>query len=428
MSAFTAKVYQNEFLPVGGTQVHAVITVTSTGAPAAPPIAGRPTGRPEQAMVILLDCSGSMANPPAKVTQARRAVRAALDSLPDGAWFAVVRGTGSAAMAYPRSPELVPASAATRAAACHAVDALEPHGGTAMGRWLRLANDLLATRPDAIGHALLLTDGQNGEMESELLGAVDACQGRFQCDCRGVGTDWRVEELRAIATGLLGTVDAVPEPAGLAAEFERIVATALDRATDRVSLRLWTPTGASLDFLREVTPDLRDLTGSGRAVDDHCTDYQTGAWGIESRDYHLCVRLPAREVGTEVLAARVSLVVDHQPTSSALVRALWTDDTALATRVNTEVAHYTGQAELARVLADGLEARQQGDDVTATLRLGRGVQIALASGNEATYRLLQKVVHIDDPTTGTVRLKKNVEKMDEMVLDSRSTRTVRVNR
>jgi hypothetical protein len=38
----------------------------------------------------------------------------------------------------------------------------------------------------------------------------------FRCDCRGVGTDWKVEELRTISTALLGTVDIVPEPAGQA--------------------------------------------------------------------------------------------------------------------------------------------------------------------------------------------------------------------
>ncbi|MEX5634608.1 MULTISPECIES: hypothetical protein [Parafrankia] len=54
---------------------------------------------------------------------------------------------------------------------------------------------------------------------------------------------------------------------------------------------------------------------------------------------------------------------------------------------------------------------------------------ALTWGNDATHRLLQEAVHIDIPTTGTVRLKKYVEKMDEMVRDSSmSARTVRVNR
>ena len=41
-------------------------------------------------------------------------------------------------------------------------------------------------------------------------------------------------------------------------------------------------------------------------------------------------------------------------------------------------------------------------------------------------RLLQKVVDVEDPDTGTVRLKRDVETLDEMALDTRSTRTVRV--
>ena len=34
----------------------------------------------------------------------------------------------------------------------------------------------------------------------------------FQCDCRGVGEKWVVEQLRKIANGLLGTVDLIATP------------------------------------------------------------------------------------------------------------------------------------------------------------------------------------------------------------------------
>jgi von Willebrand factor type A C-terminal domain/von Willebrand factor type A domain len=434
VSAFMAEVYQNEFLPAGSDQVHAVVTVSSTGGQDSPRgLAGGmgtpPRGAaPDFAEVILLDCSGSMANPPEKISQARRATKAAIGCLRDGVWFAVVRGTGAAGMIYPEQAALVAASPSTRAEAMRAVDGIEARGGTAIGRWLGRARQLMLTRPDAIHHAILLTDGQNGELAPDFVTAVDACRGRFQCDCRGVGTDWRVDELRAVATALLGSVDAVRKPADLVADFTRLIETATGRATDRVALRIWTPPGARVRFLREVAPTLRELTDEARPVTERTADYPTGAWGVESRDYHLNVEIPPRPVGTEVLAARVGLVVDNRVASTALVRAVWTADDALAAQVSPEVAHYTGQAELARALQEGLEARQAGDMATATLKLGRSAQLALASGNEATYRLLQKVVEIDDPTTGTVRLKKNVDKIDEMVLDTRSTRTVRVNR
>ncbi len=41
---------------------------------------------------------------------------------------------------------------------------------------------------------------------------------------------------------------------------------------------------------------------------------------------------------------------------------------------------------------------------------------------------LKKVVEIDDADTGTVRLKKGASKIDEMSLDTASTKTSRVRR
>jgi hypothetical protein len=54
------------------------------------------------------------------------------------------------------------------------------------------------------------------------------------------------------------------------------------------------------------------------------------------------------------------------------------------------------------------------------------VKLAHDGGNDGTVKLLEKVVQIDDPATGTIRLKKEVAKADAMALDVRSTRTVRV--
>jgi hypothetical protein len=164
------------------------------------------------------------------------------------------------------------------------------------------------------------------------------------------------------------------------------------------------------------------------AVNDRTADYPTGAWGDESRDYHVSVRVKPGAVGDEMLASRVSLMVGGEVTSQALVRAIWTDDAQLSTRINRAVAHYTGQAELAQAIQEGLEARKSGDDALATTKLGRAVQLASASGNEATTKLLAKVVDVDDAATGTVRLKSRVDDADEMALDTRSTKTVRVTK
>ena len=65
---------------------------------------------------------------------------------------------------------------------------------------------------------------------------------------------------------------------------------------------------------------------------------------------------------------------------------------------------------------------------TATTKLGRAVQLAAQTGNEEATSRLRKVVEIDDQDTGTVRLKRAVEKADEMALDTASTKTTRVKK
>jgi hypothetical protein len=66
-------------------------------------------------------------------------------------------------------------------------------------------------------HAILLADGrdENGS-SADLDKAISLCEGVFSCDCRAVGNDWQVDELRRISTALLGTLDIVPGPPGLA--------------------------------------------------------------------------------------------------------------------------------------------------------------------------------------------------------------------
>jgi hypothetical protein len=90
------------------------------------------------------------------------------------------------------------------------------------------------------------------------------------------------------------------------------------------------------------------------------------------------------------------------------------------------VAHYTGQADLAQSIQDGMDARAHGDDDKATALLGKAVKIAHDSGNEATAKLLRKVVDVEDAETGTVRLKASVAKEDSMALETRSTKTARI--
>ena len=181
-------------------------------------------------------------------------------------------------------------------------------------------------------------------------------------------------------------------------------------------------------FVRQVAPTLEELTNRRTEVNALTGGYPTGAWSDEARDYHVAVRLPARSVGQEQLAARVQLVVAEQTVAQALVKAKWSDDEALTTRIAPEVAAYTGRVELAAAIQDGLAAKAAGNDAEATSKLGRAVQLAAAAGDAEMTSRLKKVVDIDNAETGTVRLKKSVEKLDEMALDTASTKTSRIKR
>jgi hypothetical protein len=416
-ASFTLDVHENEFLSPGESLISAVISVSSR-------IPLESTSRPEMVEVMLLDCSASMGHPWDKIRYARRAAQAAVAGLPDGIWFAVVRGAESAEVAYPRRGGLVRASDRTRGEASRAIARLQPVGGTAMGRWLSMASELVALRPVALGHALLLTDGKDeDESPIELRAALEQCEGVFQCDCRGVGTDWAVEELRRVSAALLGTVDIIREPAGMEADFGAVIARAMSRGIE-ASMRIRTPVHARVAAFRQVSPTVVDLTARARRIDPQTVQFALGGWGDERREYHLSVDVDPGPVGSEMAACRVAMVVGKRLSSSALVRATWTDDPELAARIDPDVAHYTGQAELAEAIQEGLQAKREGRLDRAALRLGRAVQLAAGSGNTDLLSLLAQVVDVVDGDAGTVNLRRNVEAYDEMVLDTRSTRTV----
>jgi von Willebrand factor type A C-terminal domain/von Willebrand factor type A domain len=443
MTSFELRVFQNEYLPRGGTDVHAIVSVTASGFGAV---------TTEAVQVIMVDCSGSMTG--GKIAAARTATCKAVDKLRDGTWFAVVSGREAAAVVYPTAPRASPtlacASPPTRAAAQHAVRRLYAEGGTAISTWLAQARRLFATAPEAIHHALLLTDGKNESESADLLHAeLERCRGAFQCDCRGVGTDWDERELRGISDRLLGTTDIIPDPGEMDAEFAAIVERTMGRRVDAVVLHVWTPAGAAVRFVKQVGPEVLDLGPEVvlRQPDDETDDwgqvdvadparpllsvYPTGAWGgDEVREYHLCVVVPAQDVDVQMRAAGVALVAGEERLAEAdpPIRAIWTDDMELSTQINRHVAHYTGQTRLAEAIDEGIAAIRAGDLEGATLKLGRAVKLARESGHEEAMRRLDKVVDVVDAEEGTVRLRTDASRIDEMTLDTRSRKTIRLKR
>lgn len=145
------------------------------GAPASARRAGQ---APDAAVVLMVDCSGSMDYPPTKMRNARDATAAAIDTLRDGTRFAVVAGTHVAKDVYPGNGQLATAKPGDQGPGEGGpAPASSAGGGTAIGTWLRLADRLLGAAEADIRHGILLTDGRNEhESPEDLRAALDSCR------------------------------------------------------------------------------------------------------------------------------------------------------------------------------------------------------------------------------------------------------------
>lgn len=409
----------NPYLGSGQTRLDAVLTVASDAQ--APAACEGTAGR--KLLGFVLDVSGSMNGE--KLAQAKLAARRGIDMLGEDMYFFVVTFSGEAQVVV----RACQATSANKVLAHRAVQALQAGGSTAMSKGLALALREVQRCDASIASVYFQTDGDNGMNDNDALAQVlEQCKGVFQCDCRGIGTDWRPAELRLIAAALLGTADAVVDPAGLDEDLQAFLERTMHKGIGGATLRLWSPKVVKLKLAKQMSPDILDLLPLAKRVDDKTWDIPLGAWGSEARDYQLVFELPAGDVGDEMLACRAAIAYQGPngevkvPCDPIAVK--WSSDDVLTTRISKEVAHYTGQKELADSIQEGLEAKALGDEDKATRLLGRAAQLAAQSGNEEITRRLRKVVDVVDASAGTVRLKK-ANKAADMELELGGTRTVR---
>jgi hypothetical protein len=421
MTTFEVETHYNEFLPAGGDEVNAIVTVTASGTG----VAQADGAAPDAAEIILVDISGSM-GVKNKLREAKRATMAAIDTLRDGVRFAVVGGHDEALRLYPTHGSVVAATDATRADAKAAVAEVTAGGGTAMSTWLVEAARLFPNEPGMIRHAILLTDGKNeSESAQQLSAALDECEGRFQCDCRGVGADWVVSELQSIATRLHGTVDLIRQPEEMEADFRAMTAESMSKALAEVCLRIWTPADAKAHFVKEVHPNIDDLTHLRVDVTPQIGDYPTRPWGDESRDFHVQIRFPSRGVDDEMRAARITLLVppDEELGKTAL-DVTWTEDPQLSTKQVPRLDSYVGQQESAQLAREGFEARRRGDVETATARLVSAQEGYEKAGFAAQADAIGKM--LETASDGTKRLRKDVDALDEREIEVGTQHTQRL--
>ncbi|GAA5194441.1 VWA domain-containing protein [Rugosimonospora acidiphila] len=405
----STSVHYNEYLPADDAVVNIVVSVR-----AEPGGDDRPAGR--HAEVILLDCSGSMAAPQEKIYNARLAAIGAVDALPDGVAFAVVEGTDQATMVYPSETKLAVADEQTRAAAKDRIRRLRPHGGTAIGAWLRLADRLLDTDPGAIGHALLVTDGRNEtEPRAVLEAAVAACADRFTVDCWAIGARdgrhaWSGDELLMVAAALgANPVVPVEDPDVLVAEFTTRLRTAMSRRIANASLTVRTAAVARVRSIKQVHPTITDLSARGIPGSDAATDYPTGAWGPgERRDFFLTLEVQPMPSGSSRRIAWIGIGAGEPDPRMSPVQVTWSHEVEQEGSTHGAVEHYTQHQTLERRLTEAREAFESGRHAEAEQLLGAAVRVAFHLNDRDLLDLLRRLCEWDDPEHGVVTLRPDI--------------------
>jgi len=417
---FTAESFFNPHLAIGTSRVDAVITVTATGDGGVGPVK-----REGKTLIVFVpDVSGSMEGD--KLDQTKHAIRIGINALDEDCFFSVIPFSTQAQV-------LVPATKATLAAkqaANSAVQSLRASGGTAMSNAIESAQEQAKRLGATITLVYFVTDGQNDRADGRYLkDALAAAEGKLQANCWGVGTDWDPHDLRLIAGQLLGTADAVPNPERLEEAFRSALAQGMAKGVGDVRLRLWMPKTVKPVSIKQMSPEIVDLKGRCAQVDDKNVDIPLGAWGAESRDYHIVFEMAPQAEGEEMMVCRPKILYTEGgaevPVPGQNIVATWSTDESLTTRINDHVAHYTGQEELASSIKEGLEAKARGDLDQATVLFGKAAKIAFETGNDEVTSRLKKVVDVINESEGTVRLKSGASKGDDMELDMGGTRTVR---
>ena len=301
---------------------------------------------------------------------AKTAASAAIDQILDGTWFAVIAGTHLAYLAYPvRSRSgagMVRMDAQPRyeaAAGGRAVPVRRRHGDGHLadaGRTaVRLGPDAgPAARDPADRRREPQRDARAADQprsppspaSSSATAAASASTGRSP---RCAGSP-RPCSARSTSS---------PSPSQMAQVFADLMRTSMSRGVADAQLRVWAPQGAQVHvrppgLAHGRGPD--QAPGRGEPADRWLPDRVRGRTSpATTTSASACPpRRSARSSWRRGSSSRSPASVVAQ----GLVKAKWSDDDGLTTRINPEVAHYTGQTELAEAIQEGLAAKAAGDD------------------------------------------------------------------
>jgi hypothetical protein len=415
---FTLTAYNNPYLRLNQNTMQAVLSLTLD---ASANVAPAPL-----ALGIALDRSGSMEGP--KMRAARDGALKVVQSLDATMTFLVVTFNENARVVFGPAP----ASNENKERAIKALQSVYANGGTRMSSALNTIVEQFGKDQARATKILFLTDGKNeGERRNTLDQAVDRCtSASININAWGVGTDWDAGELRHMADATHGTADIIPTPEQIESAFVASFSEMRKIAITNARLQLWMPNGVKITHIQQVYPTLAPLGMEPDPGNLHQQIVGIGSFAPgEQHDYLLNIEMPVYPPGQQFMLARPSMryfvggkdEVEEKSGRESWIFVQWTEDAALASQIETHIAHYTNQEELAQYIKEGQAALTSGDSEKAIRLLSKALEISQRSGNEQITRLLNNIVQRD--ASGTIHLNQQADAVARKTLAINTGRT-----
>lgn len=401
---FTLAAYNNPYLRLNQNTMQAVLSLTLDATTNLAPV--------PLALGIALDRSGSMEG--LKMRAARDGAIKVVQALDATMTFLVVTFNENARVVF--GPAL--ASPDNKERAVSALQTVYANGGTRMSNALTTIVDQFGKDQARATKILFLTDGKNeGEQRKTLDQAIDHCtSASVNINAWGIGTDWDAGELRHMADATHGTADIIPTPRQIEAAFATSFSEMRKIAITNARLQLWTPNGVKITQIQQVYPSIAPLGMEPDATNPRQQIVGIGSFAPgEQHDYLLNIEMPVYPPGQQFMMARPSVhyfvggkdEVEEKSAREGWIFVQWTEDAALASQIETHIAHYTNQEELAQYIKEGQAALSSGDSEKATRLLGKALEISQRTGNAQITRLLDNIVQRD--ANGTIRLNQQAD-------------------
>lgn len=168
-----------------------------------------------------------------------------------------------------------------------------------------------------------------------------------------------------------------------------------DSELNELELRVRTPQVTRLLSVEQVEPTRVDLTGARVEITEQVGGYPLGSGHGGDNRYLLRFGFEPQEVGDEIRVARVEIA---DSSTLAVIAELnlvveWSDDPKLIVAIDSAVARYTGQTELADAIQAGIDALEDLDPDSATGALNKAARLADAVGDEARRFRLEDLIY-----------------------------------